>query len=79
MAPLNNLTGRPSATRHRPMNRPVLSIEIGRLAREEERVFNRFGEQARRIQAADGDVAVRSARVWVGLPVARIPGDEQVR
>ena len=62
MVPLNYLTGRPPAARHRPMNRPVLSIEIGRLACEEERVFIRYGEQAWRIQAADSDVAVCAAR-----------------
>src|SRR5215813_15595044 len=74
----NNLAGRSPATRHRTVNRPVLTVEIGRLAREEEGVLNRLGQQARRVQAADGDVAVRPARVRVGLPVARIPGYEHV-
>jgi hypothetical protein len=49
MAFLNNLTSRSLTARHRPMNRPVLTVEIGRLAREEERVFNRLGQQARRV------------------------------
>src|SRR5215475_257370 len=74
----NNLARRSPATRHRSVNRPVLTIEIGRLAREEKGVLNRLGQQARRVQAADRNVAVRPARVWVGLPVVCIPGDEQV-
>jgi hypothetical protein len=42
------------------MNHPISPIEIGRLAREEGRVFNRLGQQARRIQAADRDIAVHA-------------------
>src|SRR5262245_48133373 len=79
MAFLNNLTSRSPTARHRPMNRPVLTVEIGRLAREKERAFNRLAQHARRIQAAHRYVTVRPARIRVGLPVERVPGGEQVR
>jgi hypothetical protein len=49
MAFLNNLTSRSSTARHRPMNRPVLTVEIGRLAREKERALNRFAQHSRRV------------------------------
>src|SRR5215468_6411874 len=74
----NNLVSRSPATRHRSVNRPVLTVEIGRLAGEENGVLNRLGQQARRVQGADRNVAVRPTRVRVGLPVVCIPGDEQV-
>jgi len=60
------------------VNCPVSPLKIGRLAREEERVFNRLGQRSHDVQPANGDVAVCAARVGVGLPVVRIPGDEQV-
>src|SRR5262249_60296372 len=74
----NNLARSSPATRHRSVNRPVLTVEIGRFAREEKGVVNRLGQQTRRVQAADSNVAVRPARVRVGLPVVCIPGGEQV-
>jgi hypothetical protein len=49
MAFLNNLTSRSSTARHRPMNRPVLTVEIGRLSREKERALNRLAQHSRRV------------------------------
>ena len=58
--------------RQSSMNRPVMASNIGRFAREKQRILDRFCQFTLSTIGADGSVAVGTARIRVGLPIVKI-------
>ena len=69
LAGLQNLFGRAISAGDGSMDCAVMAGEIARFSGEKQRVKQRRGEFALRIEAPDSDVAVGSSRVRIRLPV----------
>src|SRR5205085_725654 len=60
---------RPFTARQSSGNGAGLASRIRRFTSEEQCVIDRLGQHSTGTSAADGDIAVRSPRQWIGSPV----------
>src|SRR5882724_3398023 len=65
------------AARDRAVGRAVVARHVRRFAGEEQSPGERPAELARRLGAADHDVAVRAPRIGIRAPIVEVPGLEK--
>src|SRR5882672_3524989 len=74
----HHLQRRPLAARQRSMNRSPVPFHVRVFAGEKKPVVDRKDHALRRIAGARGRIAVRTASIFVGLPIVRMPAHEPI-